>query len=120
MTHTMFGLLLVVLAWIPAPGHAQGFKPTRPVEIVVHSGLGTGNDILGRAIRVIVERENLLPVRMTVLNKTGGGGATAMAYLAERKADPHVIALYTAQWLTAPMMSKEIRVQFHELTPIAN
>ena len=120
MTHTTFAWLLAVLAWIPTSPHAQGFKPTRPVEIVVHSGLGTGNDILGRAIRVIVERENLLPVRMTVLNKTGGGGATAMAYLAERKADPHVIALYTAAWLSAPMMSKEIRVQFHDLTPIAN
>jgi putative tricarboxylic transport membrane protein len=90
------------------------------VEIVVHSGLGTGNDILGRAIRVIAEKENLLPVRMNVVNKTGGAGATAMAYMAERKSDAHVIGLYTAAWLTAPMMAKEIRVQFHELTPIAN
>jgi putative tricarboxylic transport membrane protein len=28
--------------------------------------------------------------------------------------------MYTAQWLTQPLMSKEVRVQFHELTPIAN
>lgn len=120
MTTGSFNLLFAALALIPTSAHAQGFKPTRPVEIVVHSGLGTGNDILGRAIRLIAEKENLLPVRMFVVNKTGGAGATAMAYLAERKADTHVIGLYTAAWLTAPMMSKEVRVQFHELTPIAN
>ena len=118
MKRSTFALLLAALACSSVS--AQSFKPTRPVEVVVHSGLGTGNDILARTIRVIVEKENLMPVRMTVVNKTGGGGATAMAYLAERKGEPHVIALYTAQWLTAPMMSKEIRVQFHELTPIAN
>jgi putative tricarboxylic transport membrane protein len=120
MTTSILGCLLTVAALSVIPAHAQGFKPSRTVEIVVHSGLGTGNDILGRAIRAIAEKENLLPVRMNVVNKTGGAGATAMAYMAERKADTHVIGLYTAAWLTAPMMSKEIRVQFQELTPIAN
>ena len=113
-------LLFVALASIAAVAHAQGFKPTRPVELVVHSGPGAGNDIIGRQIRIITDKENLLPVRMTVVNKTGGNGATAMAYLAERKGEPHVIALYTAAWLTAPLMSKEVRVQFLDLTPIAN
>jgi putative tricarboxylic transport membrane protein len=120
MTKKMLASLLVAAASIPMSADAQSFKPTRPVEIVVHSGLGTGNDILARAIRVIVEKENLVPVRMNVVNKTGGGGATAMSYMAERKGEPHLIGLYTAAWLTAPMMAKEIRVQFHELTPIAN
>ncbi len=113
-------LLVGALSLAPAFAQAQGYKPTRTVEIVVHSGLGTGNDILARTIRTIAEKENLLPVRTVVQNKTGGNGATAMAYLGERKGDTHVIALYTAAWLTAPMMSKEARVQFHELTPIAN
>ena len=120
MTTRTVTYLLTIAALIPVSAHPQTFKPTRTVEIVVHSGLGTGNDILGRAIRVIAEKENLVPVRMNVVNKTGGNGATAMSYMAERKADPHVIGLYTAAWLTAPMMAKEIRVQFHELTPIAN
>jgi putative tricarboxylic transport membrane protein len=120
MTKRILICLMATASLVAASVHGQGFKPTRPVEIVVHSGLGTGNDILGRAIRAIAEKENLVPVRMNVVNKTGGAGATAMAYMAERKGDAHVIGLYTAAWLTAPMMSKEIRVQFHELTPIAN
>lgn len=121
MTRGILTCLMAAASLVAASSaHAQSFKPTRPVEIVVHSGLGTGNDILGRAIRVIAEKENLVPVRMNVVNKTGGAGATAMAYMAERKGDAHVIGLYTAAWLTAPLMSKEIRVQFQELTPIAN
>ena len=115
-----FKLLFVALALIPTLGFAQGFKPTRPVEIVVHGGPGTGNDLLARVIPTITEKEQLLPVRMIVVNKTGGAGATAMAYLAERKGDAHVIALYTAAWLTVPMMSREVRTQFQDLTPIAN
>ena len=112
--------LFIAIASIPSAALAQGFKPTRPVELVVHSGPGAGNDIVGRQIRIIADKESLLPVRMTVVNKTGGNGTTAMAYLAERKGESHVIALYTAAWLTAPLMSKEARVMFHDLTPIAN
>ena len=113
-------LWLAVTALVPVPAAAQGFKPTRPVEIVVHSGVGAGNDVVARVISGILEKEQLLPVRSNVVNKPGGTGALAMAYLAERKGEPHVIAMYTAQWLTVPLMSREVRVNFNELTPIAN
>jgi putative tricarboxylic transport membrane protein len=112
--------LCFAAAVISAPVAGQGFKPTRPVEIVVHSGVGAGNDVVARVVSGILEKEQLLPVRSNVVNKPGGSGVLAMAYLAERKGEPHVIAMYTAQWLTQPLMSKEVRVQFHELTPIAN
>jgi hypothetical protein len=49
---------------------AQEFRPTRPIEFVVHTGPGGGNDLLARAISGIVEKERLLPVRMQVTNKT--------------------------------------------------
>ena len=120
MTTKLCALLLVTTALIPLTAAAQGFKPTRPVEIVVHTGVGAGNDVIARVISGILEKEQLLPVRSNVVNKPGGTGALAMAYLAERKGEPHVIAMYTAQWLTVPLMSREVRVQFHELTPIAN
>jgi putative tricarboxylic transport membrane protein len=113
-------LLTAAAAMLPAGAAAQGFKPTRPVEIVVHSGVGAGNDVVARVVSGILEKERLLPVRSNVVNKPGGNGVLAMAYLAERKGEPHVIAMYTAQWLTQPLMSREVRVQFHDLTPIAN
>lgn len=98
---------------------AQSFTPTRSIDFVVHTGPGGGGDVHARAINAIFEKEKLLPVRANVINKPGGGGAVATAYMAEKKGDTHTIGLYTALWLTRPLSSKEVRVQFHELTPIA-
>jgi len=97
---------------------AQGFKPSRPIEFVVHTGPGGGNDLLARAIAMIVEQEKLLPVRMQVVNKTGGGGLSAMAYLVEKKGETHTIALFANTWFTVPAMSAEAKVTMNDLTPI--
>ena len=101
-----------------APVAAQEFKPTRPIEFVVHTGPGGGNDLLARAISNIVEKEKLLPVRMQVANKPGGGGIAAMAYLSEKSGETHTIALFANTWINGPMMSKEARVTLKDLTPI--
>ncbi len=110
-------LSLAVAGTMPAT--AQGFKPTRTIDFIVHTGPGGGGDVHARAISAIFEKEKLLPVRTTVVNKPGGGGSVATAYMAEKKGDTHTIGLYTALWLARPLSSKEIRVQFHELTPLA-
>jgi len=102
-----------------APASAQGFKPTRPVEAVVHTGPGGGSDVLARAVALMMEKEKLLPVRMQVVNKTGGGGAVAAAYLAEKKGDQNTIGFFTGVWLTGPLTSKEANVTLKDLTPIA-
>jgi len=98
---------------------AQGFKPTRPVEAVVHTGPGGGSDVLARAVAVMIEKENLLPVRLQVVNKPGGNGAVAAAYLAEKKGDQNTIGFFTGVWLTNPLMSVEAKVSLRDLTPIA-
>src|SRR5262245_34355632 len=102
--------LIAVLALVVAvPLHAQGFKPSKTVEFVTHTGPGGGGDGLARAIAAAMEKEKLMPVRMQVANKTGGGGATAMAYLVEKKGEPHTIAVYTGLWFTNPLMREEAK-----------
>lgn len=100
------------------PALAQGFKPTRPVEAVVHTGPGGGSDILARAIADMMEKEKLLPQRMQVVNKSGGGSAVAMAYLAEKKGDVHTIGFFTGVWVTNPLTTVEAKVTIKDLTPI--
>ena len=98
---------------------AQGFKPTRPVEVVVHTGPGGGSDLLARAVATMIEKEKLLPVRMQVVNKAGGGGAVAPAYLAEKAGDPHTLGFFTGVWLTNPITTDAAKVTLKDLTPIA-
>lgn len=110
--------LASAVALAPA-AEAQGFKPTRPVEAVVHTGPGGGNDVLARAIAVMLEREKLLPVRMQVVNKPGGNGNVAMAYIAERSGDPNLIGFFTANMITSYLVSAEAKVTIRDLAPVA-
>ena len=71
---------LAIGAALVAPiAHAE-WKPTRPIELVVHSGPGGGNDVMGRALVAAIDEAKLSPVRIQVSNKVGGGGATAASY----------------------------------------
>jgi putative tricarboxylic transport membrane protein len=110
--------LLMLAAALTAPAAGQGFKPAKTIEFVVHTGPGGGNDVLARAIQSIVEKETLLPVRMQVINKPGGGGLTAMAYMVEKKGETHTIALFANTWFTVPAMREEAKVTMKDLTPI--
>jgi len=112
-------LALAAIAALAPAALAQGFVPTRPVEVVVHTGPGGGNDVLARAIAVIAEKEHLLPVRMQVVNRPGGNGNLSMAYVAEKRGDPNTIGLFTANMLTVYLVSPEAKVTVRDLTPIA-
>jgi putative tricarboxylic transport membrane protein len=67
----------------------------------------------------MIEKEKLLPVRAQVTNKPGGGGATAAAFLAEKKGETHMIGIFTGVWLTNPLTSAEAKVSLKDLTPVA-
>jgi len=112
-------VVLIAALSLAAPAFAQGFKPTRPIEVVVHTGPGGGSDVLARAVAALIEKEKLLPVRMQVVNKPGGGSTLAAAYLAEKAGEPHTIGFFTGVWLTSPLISAEAKVTLRDLTPIA-
>ena len=107
-----------LLAVIASPIAAQGFNPSKPIEFVTHTGPGGGGDVLARAIAAAMEKEKLMPVRMQVVNKTGGGGHTAMSYLVEKKGDTHTIAVFTGLWFTNPIMRAEANITLKDLTPL--
>lgn len=111
--------VLMALALALAGASAHAFKPTRPIEVVVHTGPGGGSDLLARAVATMIEKEKLLPVRMQVVNKTGGGSAVAAAYLAEKGGEQNTIGFFTGVWLTSPLTSAEAKVTLRDLTPIA-
>lgn len=95
------------------------FKPTKPIEFVVHGGPGSGPDTFGRAIVNALKEEDLLPVRVQINNKTGGSGSTAMSYVVEKAGDDHMLALFTMLWLSNPLTIAEAEATIDDMTPIA-
>jgi putative tricarboxylic transport membrane protein len=73
---------------------------------------------MGRALAAAVDAEKLLPVRMTVTNKPGGGSAVAMAYLSEKKGEVHTIGIFTSTWVTNPLVRSEATITLTNLTPV--
>jgi len=98
--------------------HAQGFRPSRPVEIVVHSAPGGGSDVFARAVVEMIEAEKLLDQPLRVVNKIAGASLEAMAYLVEKRGDDHTIAVFTNTWIATPLTSKEAKYSVKDLTPV--
>jgi putative tricarboxylic transport membrane protein len=82
------------------PLYAQAWKPTKPVEIVIGTSPGGPQDRMGRAVQRIVQEKKLIDVPVNVVNRPGGGGAIAMAYLNTHAGDPHYVAVNAITTLT--------------------
>jgi putative tricarboxylic transport membrane protein len=119
MTRTLLAVTaFALIAANTAPALAQ-FTPTKPIEVVVHSGPGAGNDVFGRAVISAIEQEKLSPVRMQIANRTGGGGTTAMNYVMSKAGDTHTLAVFTSLWTTNPLVQKAAEHRMTDMTPIS-
>jgi len=110
------GVFIVSLFFTLA--RAQSYRPSRPVELVVHSALGGGSDVFAREVVAMAEREKLLTQPIRIVNKTAGAGLEAIAYLADKKGDDHTIAIFTNTWIATPLTNKEARHTVTDLTAI--
>ena len=119
MIHARIAAAALAVALAAAMPAFADWKPTKPVDFVVHTGPGGGNDILARAIATMFEQEKLVPVRMNVVNKPGGGGAVAAAYVYEKKDDPSTVGFVTSVWLATPLTAKEAKITIKDLKPLA-
>src|SRR5664279_2235204 len=65
--------------------HAQpAWKPEKSVEIIVGTSPGGPQDHMGRMLQKVLQESRLIEVPISVENKPGGGGAVALAFLAQR------------------------------------
>lgn len=118
--HTLLAAALLLAALLPQAWHAaaQEWKPTRPVELIVGSSAGGGNDAIVRTIQKILQEKKLVDVPVTVVNKPGGGGSIAFAYLNQHAGDGHYICLSPLNLITNHATGLS---QFHhrEISPLA-
>jgi len=109
---------LVFLLLLSGASHAQKFL-TKPIEFVCHAGVGGGSDIMARMMQSVIEREKLTPHAIAVVNRAGGGGAIAFAYVAGKKGDPHFWLTATTSFLTTPLLGKS-KYTYRDFTALAN
>jgi len=100
-----------------APGAIAAY-PENPIEIVVHASPGGGSDLFVRQVAHFVEKEGLVKQKIQVSNRTGGGAAVALNYLASKKGDPYVFMQGVTSPLTT-MMRGATKLKIEDLVLIA-
>jgi putative tricarboxylic transport membrane protein len=111
--------LLIVMGIAAAPPCAAQtpWKPDKPVEFVVLSSPGGGNDKTARLIQKIWREVKWLE-NVNVLNKPGGGGAVAYTYVSQHAGDAHYIAVVRKGLLTNHILARS-PLHYSGLTPLA-
>jgi putative tricarboxylic transport membrane protein len=96
-------LAVSVLALAPAISGAAPFVPNRPIEFVCFASPGGGSGIFAETVGSIMEKEKIVPVAMPRIYKSGGGFAVGMAYLAEKKGNPHFLGSTANPFILTPL-----------------
>jgi putative tricarboxylic transport membrane protein len=106
-------LCSATIAW------AHGWAPQKNVEIVVTSAPGGSNDKTARTVERILTAHKLVASSLTVVNKPGGGGRIAFAYVDQHAGDPHFLLIGTTGLLTGHILGTN-RMSYMDFTPIAS
>ncbi len=109
---------IAMLYLLMAPAIAQGWKPERPVEIIVGTSAGGPQDRTGREVQKILQDLKLVAPPVNVVNRPGGGGAVALSYLNQHAGDGHHLMINAISLLTNHITGKT-PLNYTEFTPIA-
>jgi putative tricarboxylic transport membrane protein len=99
------------------PVAAQGWKPDKPVEIIVTCQPGCGPDGTARLIQKIWQEHRIVTVPSVVVNRAGGGGAAAFGSLHQKPGDGHMLVLSGAGPVVNTIMGRG--VGYKDLTSLA-
>ena len=118
---TAGSLVLALCALFTLVGTAaaqSSWKPQKPIEIIVGTSPGGGQDLSARTVQRLIQEKNLVEVASTVVNKPGGGSAIGYAYLNQHPNDAHYIMLSTTPLITNPITGLQ-KITYEDLTPLA-
>lgn len=104
---------------LAATAGAQGWSPSRNVEIIVGSAPGGSNDKTARAVERALVEARLIPTSLSVVNKPGGGSSIAFTYVSQRAGDPHTLMVGTTALLANHIVGRS-KLNHKDFTPIAS
>ncbi|MED4128184.1 MULTISPECIES: tripartite tricarboxylate transporter substrate binding protein [Shouchella] len=94
------------------------WKPDRSIEFIAPAAAGGGWDTTARMLSKTIDENNLANQSFGVVNKPGGGGAVAWAYIHKRN-DPHNIFIGSPP-LHFVELAGQSQYGYKDFTPIAN
>jgi putative tricarboxylic transport membrane protein len=109
----------LMLTAVPVGGAQAQAYPSRPVELVIHSNPGAGQDVFGRLFADITSREKLLPQPFTIVNRPGGSGAVASTFIKSKKGDPHYLLSLSSTIVLALANRPDSELPLSIYTPVA-
>jgi putative tricarboxylic transport membrane protein len=115
--HAVFTIFVLASMILGTVAPAVAAYPEKPIEFVTHSAPGGGSDIYARRVADMAAQQKLFPVPLVVVNKSGGSGAVATAYVATKKGDPYMIFATTTSIYTT-LAKGEVKVSLDDFTPI--
>lgn len=110
--------LIGVLALSHSSVYSADWAPARNVEIIVTTGPGGAQDRTARVMQTILQKDKLIGVPVTVMNKPGGGGGIGLAYLNQHEGDGHFI-LTTSPTILANHIVGVNKQTYTDVTPVA-
>jgi len=94
MKRICFGVGIVVLVAFLAMssvGYTEDKFPQKDATLIMPYSPGGGTDVMARTIVNIVERYNLYPKAIAVVNKPGGGGSIGKSYVLKQRPDGYTL-----------------------------
>lgn len=114
----LFVALTLAVASLSVAGTALAAYPTRPFECIAPAGPGGGWDTTMRMVTKVLTEKKIVPVPMPVVNKPGGGGGVALAYLQKKAGKDDTIAVYSPPLLLIHLTGAS-PFGYKDVTPIA-
>ncbi|GHS99734.1 tricarboxylic transport TctC [Synergistales bacterium] len=108
-------LALVLAVFLAGSAHAA--FPSRNFECIAPAGPGGGFDTTMRMVAKVLTEQKIVSRAMPVINKPGGGGGVALAYINAKK-DPHTIAVYSPPLLLINLTG-QTELSYKNVTPLA-
>ena len=99
-----------------AAAHAQDWKPSRNVDIVVSSGAGGAADRQARTAQRFLQALPGIP-SVTVNNRPGGAGLVAWTVLTQHPGDAHYLATMNVTLVTNQVLGTT-KLRHQDLTPL--
>jgi len=107
-----------MIACVGAGASAQSF-PAKPIEMVIHTNPGGGQDVFGRLLADISTREKLLPQPFTIVNRTGGSGSVASNFIKTKRGDPYYLLAVSTTIVLSAAYRPDLGLGLDIYTPLA-